>query len=109
MDQRTVAGVGNYIKAECLYRSGISPWRLVTDITEAEYVKLCGDVIGVAQESYASQGATISTYKTVDGSRGTTQFNFQVYSRKECPKGHPVLRQETPDGRTSHWCSVCQK
>lgn len=109
MDQSTVAGVGNYIKAEALYRSGVSPWRRVTDISPEEYVKLCADVVDVASESYKSQGATISTYRTVDGSRGTTQFDFRVYSRVKCPAGHDVHREETPEGRTSHWCKVCQK
>lgn len=109
MDQRTVAGVGNYIKAECLYRAGISPWRRVTDVASDEYVSLCGHVIDVATESYRSQGATISTYRTVDGSKGMTQFDFQVYSRAACPLGHPVSREETPEGRTSHWCPTCQK
>jgi formamidopyrimidine-DNA glycosylase len=109
MDQATISGVGNYIKAEALYRAGVSPWRRVTDVESEEYVKLCEAVLDVASESYSSQGATISTYRTPDGHKGTTQFSFRVYSRKECPMGHEVLRQETPEGRTSHWCDVCQK
>jgi len=109
MDQTTVSGCGNYIKAECLFRSGVSPWRTVTEITSKEYVKLCEDLLTVAAESYASQGASISTYHTVDGTKGTTQFDFRVYSRKKCPSGHDVSREETPEGRTSWWCKICQK
>jgi endonuclease-8 len=109
MDQSGVAGVGNYIKAECLLRAGISPWRNVTEITSEEYVKLCGSVIDVATESYEAQGASIRTYRNVDGSKGRKQFEFEIYSRKECPKGHPTIREETPEGRTSWWCGSCQK
>lgn len=109
MDQSCLAGVGNYLKAEALYRSGISPWRCVTDLSASEYVDLTRDVVDVATESYRSQGATISTYRTVDGQRGTTQFDFRIYSRKQCPKGHIVTREQTPEGRTSHWCKQCQK
>jgi DNA-formamidopyrimidine glycosylase len=108
MDQKTISGVGNYLKSEALFRSGISPWRLVVDITPNEYVKLSRDVQDVCKESYASQGASIRTYKTVDGRNGTTQFNFRVYSRKLCPKGHSVTSEETPEGRTSWWCKICQ-
>lgn len=108
MDQSVVAGVGNYLKAETLYRAGISPWRIVSDITTEEYVGLCDHVVKVSRQSYLSQGATISTYRTPDGSVGTTQFDFLVYSRESCPKGHAVKREETPEGRTSHWCPVCQ-
>lgn len=109
MDQSVVAGVGNYLKAESLYRSGVSPWRLVTDISSEEFVKLCGEVISSARESYHSQGATILTYKTVDGSSGAAQFQFRVYSLKNCPLGHPIRHEETPEGRTSWWCDQCQK
>jgi len=108
MDQSGVAGVGNYIKAECLLRAGISPWRNVTDITSEEYVKLCGSVIDVATESYEAQGASIKTYRNVDGSKGRKQFDFEIYAQKECPKGHPTKREETPEGRTSWWCPRCQ-
>lgn len=109
MDQKTISGCGNYMKSECLFRSGISPWRSVTDILSEEYVKLCGHVCDVASEAYSSQGASIETYRTVDDEKGSTQFNFQAYSRKTCPSGHIILREETPDGRTSWWCSICQK
>lgn len=109
MDQRVVSGVGNYLKAEVLYRSGISPWRIVTDMSVGELVSLARNIVDVASESYKLQGATISTYRTVDGQQGTTQFDFRVYSKKKCPLEHDVLRQETPEGRTSHWCPTCQK
>lgn len=109
MDQKTISGCGNYMKSECLLRSGISPWRRVTDISPEEYVKLCGDLCDVAKESYASQGASIKTYRTVDGEQGTTQFDFQIYSKRECPSGHSVRNETTPEGRTSWWCDVCQK
>jgi formamidopyrimidine-DNA glycosylase len=109
MDQSGVAGIGNYIKSEALLRAGISPWRNVTDITSEEYVNLCQSVLDVATESYKSQGASIKTYRNVDDSKGTTQFNFKIYSKKVCPIGHPVINETTTDGRTSWWCKQCQK
>jgi DNA-formamidopyrimidine glycosylase len=108
MDQASVAGVGNYIKAECLYRAGISPWRQVSDISPEEYVGLCEHTLAVAQESYNSQGASIYTYKNPNGEEGEMQFSFRVYSQKSCPRGHLVVNQETPEGRTSWWCAECQ-
>jgi DNA-formamidopyrimidine glycosylase len=109
MDQSVVSGCGNYIKAEVLYRAGVSPWRNVADIGPEEYLLLRDSMWDVAGESYTTQGATISTYRTPDGDKGTTQFNFRVYSKKTCPKGHNIVREETPEGRTSHWCPSCQK
>lgn len=109
MDQSGVSGIGNYIKAEVLIRSGVSPWRQVTEVSSEEYVKLCNESRAVATESYKSQGATLMTYKTADGSTGSAQFSFRVYNKKACHLGHSTLRQETPDGRTSWWCPTCQK
>ena len=109
MDQSCVSGVGNYLKAESLYRAGVSPHRCVTDMTATEIEKLWSEVILSCRESYADQGASIRTYKTVDGDQGKAQFFFRAYNQKECPGGHKVTREETKDGRTSWWCPICQK
>lgn len=109
MDQSNVAGIGNYLKAEALFRSSISPWRNVTDISVSEYVLLFKVVANIAVDSYSSQGATLRTYQTVDGSSGSGQFMFKIYGMKRCPDGHETLREETPEGRTSWWCRECQK
>lgn len=108
MDQSGVAGVGNYIKAEAIYRAGISPWRKVLELQSSDWSKLHHEVVAVARESYNSQGASIRTYRTVDGDPGEGQFFFRVYGKKNCPLGHQVTRDETPDGRTTHWCPICQ-
>jgi len=109
MDQHCVSGIGNYLKAEALYRSGISPHRPVVKMEAEEIEKLWSEVVLSCRESYADHGASIRTYRTVDGSPGTSQFNFRVYNKKTCPSGHQVLREETLDNRTSWWCSECQR
>ena len=109
MDQSVVSGIGNYLRAEILYRSRLSPWRSVVDLTASEYVDLCKHVIEVANASYRSNGASISTYRTVEDSKGQTQFTFEVYGRKTCPMGHQISRMNSDDGRMMWWCETCQK
>jgi DNA-formamidopyrimidine glycosylase len=108
MDQRCISGVGNYLKAESLHRSGVSPHRVVVEMTADEIERLWSEVILSCRESYADHGASIRTYKTVEGENGGGQFHFRVYGMKRCPKGHEVVREETADGRTSWWCKDCQ-
>lgn len=108
MDQRCISGVGNYLKAESLYRAGISPHRPVINMKSEEIEKLWSEVILTCRESYADHGASIRTYRTVSDEQGVNQFHFRVYNKKECPHGHNVRREETPDGRTSWWCNLCQ-
>lgn len=109
MDQRAVAGIGNYLRAEILYTCGVNPWRNVTDLSSEEYVSLCEESVKIAESSYRSQGASIKTYRNVDGSKGTTQFTFKVYDKKNCPLGHEIIRKRDLNGRTMHWCPMCQK
>lgn len=109
MDQSCISGVGNYLKAEALFRAGVSPHRIVTDLESQEILKLWSEVILTCRESYADQGASLRTYKTVTGDKGTAQFEFRIYSRQNCPMGHEVRREETLDKRTSWWCPICQK
>jgi len=108
LDQRVISGVGNYLRAEIAYASRVSPWREVGRITGDEWDSLHENTLKIAGDSYRSQGATLSTYRTPTGEKGTSQFSFKVYGRKECTLSHPVTRETTPDGRTSHWCKVCQ-
>jgi formamidopyrimidine-DNA glycosylase len=108
MDQGLFCGVGNYIRAESLYRSKISPWCLACNLTNEEIVNLCQSVVYVMQESYDHQGATILTYKDAYGAEGKYSGCFKVYGKKEDPLGRKVIKEKTPDGRTIHWCPEIQ-
>jgi DNA-formamidopyrimidine glycosylase len=103
MDQKVVSGVGNYIKAEALYRAGISPHRVNSTLTDDELRLLNTEVKWVIRASYASRGARILTYELPDGSTGEYNFQFQVYRQSHDPDGHVVIREETRDKRTTHW------
>jgi len=109
MDQSAVAGVGNYLRAEILYDCGIDPWKNVIEIASEQYVKLCEATMRIAKASYKSQGASIKTYRNVDGSIGTAQFDFKVYGRSTCPLDHDIMRRYDENKRMIHWCALCQK
>ena len=109
MDQSCVSGIGNYLRAEILFDCRIDPWRNVTDLSTKEYVSLCEATVRIANASYESQGASIKTYRNVDGTKGTTQFDFKVYSCKICPSKHQIQRKQDSNGRMMHWCNICQK
>ena len=109
MDQSCISGVGNYMRAEILYGAQIDPWRQNQTLNEAEKQKLYDEILRVAKSSYASQGASIYTYKNVDGNKGESQFYFKVYGLNEDPDGDVILRKEDSNGRTVHWCPLKQK
>ena len=65
-------------------------------------------IVDVMQESYQYQGATIHTYKTVYGEEGNYSTLFKVYGQKQDPLGNKIIKQQTPDKRTIHWCPDIQ-
>jgi formamidopyrimidine-DNA glycosylase len=108
MDQSVVAGVGNYVKAEALWRSRISPHRAVSDMSDQDLnilKKCCQEVL---HESYSSGGASIKTYVRPDGSAGQYNQRFAVYNQKVDPDGNNVVKEQTEDGRTTHWVPSIQ-
>ncbi len=109
MDQSVISGVGNYIKAESLYLAELSPHRLVNSLTGQEAGRLREQIINVMTASYKSGGATIQTYRNPDGTAGQAQRRFVVYGHDKDPMGNEVIKEETKDGRTTHWCPAVQR
>lgn len=101
MDQSVISGVGNYLKAEILYRARVRPDRLVGSLTSEEQEALRQATHELIRASYQAQGATIATFENFDGQKGT--FQMQVYGRKTDPTGQPVRSDTFKDGRTTHW------
>ena len=108
MDQGLFSGVGNYIRAEALYACKLSPWRKANQLSQDEIKALCQAIVDVMQESYQHQGATIHTYKTAYGEEGKYATLFKVYGQKKDPLGNKIIKQQTPDKRTIHWCPDIQ-
>ncbi len=109
MDQSVISGVGNYIKAESLYLAELSPHRAVSSLTAVELIQLRQQIINVMRASYNTGGATIRTYRNPDGSEGEAQRRFCVYNHKTDPLGNPVVKEETLDGRVTHWVPSVQR
>jgi len=109
MNQKTVSGVGNYIKAEVLWLSKISPLRTVNSLTDEEIVSLRNNIQSVIRTSFQNGGATIKSFYGADGSKGTYSIRFLVYNQKTDPFNNEVIKTKTPDGRTTHWVPEIQK
>ena len=103
MDQSVVSGVGNYVKAEALYLAKISPHRLVSSLTNAELCDLNAATRSVLVNSFESGGATLKSYQDFYGEAGDATQRFAVYGRKSDPAGREIIKEQTKDGRTTHW------
>jgi formamidopyrimidine-DNA glycosylase len=111
LNQKLVRGVGNIYADESLYRAGIRPRRRATAVTRQELIKLYRAVRQVLREAIKLGGSSVSDYVDADGEEGFFQLRHRVYGRE----GKPCLACKTPirrvvlAGRSSHYCSKCQK
>jgi formamidopyrimidine-DNA glycosylase len=111
LNQKLLSGVGNIYADEALFRAGIRPRRRAASLTRDQLRKLHGAVQEVLREAIALGGSSVSDYVNADGEEGFFQLQHRVYGRE----GEPCLVCGTPikriviAGRSSHYCSHCQK
>lgn len=113
LDQRLIAGLGNIYVCEALYRAGIHPARKAGQISKprvASLVPIIREVLGAAIEA---GGSSLKDFRQADGELGYFQHSFDVYGREgepcrtpDCPQ---VIKRIVQSGRSSFYCSQCQR
>jgi formamidopyrimidine-DNA glycosylase len=96
LDQSRIAGVGNLIADEVLWRSGLSPLRPSSSLTPAEVRRL-----------HRHLGRTLADLTERGGSH-TGDLMDERHSGGICPKDGTPLTRSTVGGRTTFWCEVHQ-
>jgi endonuclease-8 len=93
LDQGLIAGIGNAIRVEALFRARIDPFRKVEDLSDDELAIVVGENERMMRESIAK------------GRRPRA-----MYRARRCPNcGGPITsRGQGDDNRTAYWCPVCQ-
>lgn len=108
LEQRLVAGVGNYIADEVLWHARVHPAR--RSLTADECFRVHRETRRIIRESLAMGGVSERDYLHVDGSRGRFGDRLAAHGRG----GEPCLRCKTPlrharvAGRGTVWCPSCQ-
>jgi formamidopyrimidine-DNA glycosylase len=111
LNQKLLRGVGNIYADESLFRAGIRPRRRAAAITREQLSKLHQKVREVLREAIALGGSSISDYVDADGEEGFFQLQHRVYGREgePCLVCGTAIRRVVLAGRSSHYCSNCQK
>ena len=115
LNQRVIAGIGNVFKSEICFVCGVSPFRTVESLSDAEIDELLDAsrrLMQVNVREHAPGG--IVTYT---GPRRTTRANdpaarLWVYRREgsECRRCGATIRKRKQgrDARSTYWCPQCQ-
>ena len=113
LNQRVVAGIGNVLKSEILFASGVNPFIAAGELTGETLTR----VIDVARDLLAANVLDRSqTLSLAVGRRTTRSVNpdakLWVYGRggKPCRTcGAPIhARRSGIDARLTYWCEICQ-
>lgn len=107
MEQKHFSGIGNYLKAEILYRCKFRPDRLISSLTDDEIELLRTISYETIYEAYTCNGLTIRDYWDPNGNTGN--FPLQVYNQRTDPHGNKVETGKFADKRTTYWCPEIQK
>lgn len=113
LDQRIVAGLGNIYVSEALHRAGIDPRRAAGRISRPRIARLVGDISDVLAEAIAAGGSSLRDHRQATGELGYFQHSFRVYDREGglCPRPgcDGTIRRIMQSGRSTFFCSACQK
>jgi endonuclease VIII len=111
LDQRVMAGIGNVLKSEILFVSGVDPFRPAGTLSAAEL----GRIVDVALELMAMNARGTQGFPRA-GRQTTRSMNpnakLWVYGRsgQQCRRCGTVIqaRKTGLDARLTYWCSRCQ-
>lgn len=98
LDQRTIAGIGNFWKAEGCFAAGIDPWRPVREVADADALAIVAAIRPRMQRS---------------AREGNQSHDRRVYGAagRPCPRcgGTIRVRRQGDGARATYWCPACQR
>jgi len=119
LDQRVVAGLGNIYVCEALFRAHLSPKRQASTLATKggaptdHAVRLVTAIRAVLNAAIEVGGSSLRDHRQTSGELGYFQHSFQVYDREGEPcrtRGcRGTVKRFTQNGRSTYWCSSCQK
>ena len=117
LDQTIIAGLGNIYVCEALWRSHLSPKRKSLTLGKKSAAAqqkseiLAQNIRDVINEAIEAGGSSLRDYVHTDGSLGYFQHHFSVYDREgePCPQCGKAIKRIVQSGRSSFYCTHCQR
>lgn len=116
LDQRIIVGLGNIYVCEALHRSKLSPKRKTGTLVRGSRIDprletLVRHIRNVLSEAIAAGGSTLQDFADTNGANGAFQERFAVYDRegKACGICGSKIKRVVQSGRSTFYCSTCQK
>jgi formamidopyrimidine-DNA glycosylase len=111
LTQTRIAGIGNIYADEALWRAELHPLSPAGSLKPEHCEALVRGVVDSLELALSKQGSSIDDYRDARGERGSMQDEFLVHTREgeECHRCGAEIRRIVIGGRSSYFCSGCQK
>jgi formamidopyrimidine-DNA glycosylase len=111
LDQSVLAGIGNIYADEALFAAGIHPLTAAVALNPGQQKLLSRFVPQILKLAIGRRGTTLRNYRTVADESGENQEHLNVYGRagEPCFVCGAAIEKIRINGRSSHYCSGCQK
>ena len=107
LEQQHFSGIGVYINSECLYKSEISPFRLLENLNDIELKILYKNIMEVMNESYKLGGHSFVDYVDPYGIEGT--YETKIHEHTKDPLGNKITKTKMKNKRNVFWVENVQK
>ena len=111
LDQKTFAGIGNYMACEICALAGVRPTRKCGKVTKMECEKMIEATHQVINGQISHSGLSFSGgYKDTTGKDGGGLSNLVVFHQDKCGMcGEGTIKKIVLGQRGTYYCSRCQK
>ncbi|MDQ5847151.1 MAG: bifunctional DNA-formamidopyrimidine glycosylase/DNA-(apurinic or apyrimidinic site) lyase [Acidobacteriota bacterium] len=113
LDQTRVLGLGNIYAAEALFRAGVNPFKIASELSSQRVERLHQAIRDVLRAAVSGNSARRLNLENPNGFSYGEAFGkvWQVYEREgeACFKCGTRIRRLTHGGRSTYWCPKCQK
>ncbi len=97
LDQSVIAGVGNLLADETLWRARLSPLRIAGELSVEELDLLRRELRAAVRDAIRNGGVHTGRFMPARERGGV------------CPRDKTPLERGTVGGRTTYWCPTCQR
>lgn len=112
MNQKVISGIGNYLRADILWMTKISPFRQVKDLTKKELKDIYNSVRLLTWADYNyKKGIKKGIIKATNKTPKDYKRNFFIYMQNNNIYGNPVIKSPLYEGsqkRMIHWVKEVQ-
>ncbi|NOQ88417.1 MAG: endonuclease VIII, partial [Gammaproteobacteria bacterium] len=112
-DQSFVAGLGNYLRCEILFYTGLHPKIRSTDLDDKKLYLLARAILDLSQQSYKTAGITnqlANAKKMMKQGASFEDARFYVFRRQglECYRCGTIIEKKAHAGQPCFYCPACQ-